>query len=687
MKMIKKTLTAITTSALLITGCHASQPDLTVKASAANQAKYNKRPITNEVFYFVMPDRFHNGNKSNDQGDPKRPISYGGLDKTSKRAFHGGDITGLEKKLDYLQELGITAIWMTPVLRNKAVQKDGFAHHGYWVIDFTEIDPHFGSNEDLKNLIEKAHARNIKVFFDIITNHTADVIKYKECHNEQGKYLKNNQQGCDYISTEALASGQSYRPFVPKKERGAKVPQWLNDTQYYNNQGDTTWEGESAVKGDFAGLDDIDTSQPEVIKGLIEVFKDLVTNFKPDGFRIDTVKHVDIEFWQSFSPALIAHAQSIGIEQFFMFGEVYSGKGDPNELSRFTTAGKLPSVLDFGFAFNAQDVAFKQKGVSQLRELFANDDYYRDGDSNPNDLLTFLGNHDMGRAGYFIEKNNPHSTESDKLAMSKIAHALMYYSRGIPVVYYGDEQGFTGDGWDVDSREDMDPSLVEVYNDNNLIGSDSTTAKDNFNQQHPLYKTLSALSTTRLTHSSLYQGEHIHRLADNNQQLYAFSRVDYQPSSPNFMHDYLIVFNFSNQPRVTEIDAQGLTYTAIDGVTPIAKNETITFSLPPNSYSVTRSTKPLPASTLKSIKQGKSYTKDERLFVPFELEFERPERINLAKLEVYKHTSNQQKQRIAFDTTYPYRAIIPVASLEGAQRITITVTNLAGQKISKELTL
>jgi glycosidase len=264
---------------------------------------------------------------------------------------------------------------------------------------------------------------------------------------------------------------------VPNKEQGVKVPAWLNDPKFYNNRGDTYWKGESAIKGDFAGLDDIDTTQEAVIQGLTDVFKDLVTEFKPDGFRIDTVKHVDIQFWRSFSPDLIAHAKSVGVPEFFMFGEVFDG--NPAGLSKYTTQGKLQAVLDFGFAFNAKDVVFAQKDVSQLANLIDNDDYFRDADSTPNDLLTFLGNHDMGRVGNFIETSPANFNEGDKLKLSQVAHALMYFSRGVPVVYYGDEQGFTGDGGDVDAREDMDPSQVDVYNDNNLIGSNKTTADDN----------------------------------------------------------------------------------------------------------------------------------------------------------------------------------------------------------------
>ena len=135
------------------------------------QLKFPLSIDTLEIQDNKLPDRFNNGDVSNDSGAPKGSISHGGLDTTSKWAFHGGDMAGIEQKLDYLKSMGITAIWMTPILRNKAVQKGGFAHHGYWIVDFTEIDPHFGSNADLKRLIDTAHKKDIKVFFDIITRY------------------------------------------------------------------------------------------------------------------------------------------------------------------------------------------------------------------------------------------------------------------------------------------------------------------------------------------------------------------------------------------------------------------------------------------------------------------------------------------------------------------------------------
>ncbi|MGB3724231.1 MAG: alpha-amylase family glycosyl hydrolase [Glaciecola sp.] len=646
---------------------------------------YLHRNIQDEVFYFVMPDRFHNAIKDNDNGDPARPISYGGLDTASKWAFHGGDIAGVEAKLDYIESLGVSAIWMTPILRNKAIQNDGFAHHGYWVVDFTEIDPHFGSNDDLKSLIASAHERGIKVFFDIITNHTADVIKYEECHQPNGDFLKPEQKGCEFISTQALAEGESYTPFLLENEKNAKVPAWLNDPKYYNNQGDSFWQGESAIKGDFVGLDDIDTSQTEVIEGLTEVFKDLVTEFKPDGFRIDTVKHVDIEFWQSFSPALMAHAKSVGIPQFFMFGEVFDG--NPAGLSKFTTTGKLPSVLDFSFAFNARDVLLNNKPVSQLSNLFDNDDYYRDHDSTPNDLLNFLGNHDMGRWGHFIQNDLPNISEQEQLRRSKLGHALMYFSRGIPVVYYGDEQGFSGDGGDVDARENMDPSLVDVYNDNKLIGTNATTAVSNFDTTHPLYTFISELADTRQAHKPLRRGDHINRLVDDNKQVYAFSRINMTTTGKRV--DYLSAFNFSNEPQTISLDTHNLSYTQVDagelsGQADIGKTN-VGFILEPLSFAVVRSDEITP-STITGIAMQTPYAENDRHFVPFTLAFQNPQHLNLARINIYD-TSNSEKTLLAFDTTSPYRLVLTEQQFAQLTSIEVVVDNLAGQTLRETFTL
>lgn len=640
---------------------------------------YLTRDIQDEVFYLVMPDRFHNANESNDNGDLDRLVSYGGLDLTSKGAFHGGDLSGIEAKLDYIDGLGVTSIWLTPILRNRAEQNDGFSHHGNWVVDFTEIDPHFGTNDDLKSLIEAAHARDIKIFFDIIINHTADVIKYKECHDQDGEFLTPEQKGCAFIGIEELAQGKQYTPFVPTSGKDAKVPAWLNDPKYYNNQGDALLPGEGAVKGDFAGLDDIDTSQPEVISGLTEIFKDLVTEFRPDGFNINRLEYVDIEFWQSFSPAIMEHAQAIGLPEFFLFGDVFNNK--PLGLSKFTTEGKLPSVVDFNFAFTTREVVFGNKSVNQLSNLFNSDDYYRDGDSSPNDLINFLGNHKVGRAGFFLENAFPDISEEEKVARSKVAHALMYYSRGAPVVYYGDEQGFTGDGGGVDARENMDPSMVDVYNDNNLLGTTSTTSSDNFDTKHPLYTYFSELARVRHTHDSLRQGEHLNRVLDEEKSLYGFSRI-----LPGDMIDHLAVFNFSTEQQQTSMGVGFLEYEKLAG----HANNSVTLSgdqlkidLAPLSYILLKSNIALAKSIVQDIHMQSSYEEGKRVFLTFELFFNNPEQFNFAQIKVFTISEDGQKTWVAFDTTAPYRAILLPSQLINISKIEVQADNFKGQTKTK----
>ncbi|WP_448547858.1 alpha-amylase family glycosyl hydrolase [Thalassotalea fusca] len=515
-----------------------------VRMTAQDLPNYLTRSVQDDVFYFVMPDRFANGDPSNDNGSSTIAVSSGGFDPSNKGMYHGGDIKGLEQKLPYLADLGVSAIWMTPILRNKAIQGEDGGYHGYWVLDFTQIDPHLGTNEDLKQFIDKAHQANIKVFFDIITNHTADVIKYQECHGEAGdQWLVEGNNGCPYISLEEVANGKSYNLVIPAGEENIKVPAWLNDPKYYHNQGDTTFEGENSVYGDFAGLDDINTDDPAVVQLMIDTFKQLITEFKPDGFRIDTVKHVNIEFWQSFAPALVDHAKQIGIPEFFMFGEVYSP--DSKVLSQYTTTGKMQSVLDFGFQQAVHQVLVEEKSPKAIANWLDRDVDYLDEDSNANQLLNFTGNHDMGRFAHMLMKTENFSPEQ-ALQRVDIAHAMMYFLRGMPIIYYGDEQGFTGDGHDKDSRQDMMPSKVASYNDDVLLGTNKTTADDNFDTNHPLYQQLANYADVYYRHSALRNGQQHTLFADEQSGIYAASRINDEQS-------LIVIFNTAVENRVQSI--------------------------------------------------------------------------------------------------------------------------------------
>ena len=281
-------------------------------------------PLTNQDFYFVMADRFENGDTANDTGGLTGDRLVTGFDPTAKGFYNGGDLKGLRNRIDYIRGLGTTAIWLTPSFKNKPVQlEDGpsAGYHGYWITDFTQIDPHLGTNADLRALVDAAHARGMKVFFDIITNHTADVIGYDTgarkpyVSKDVAPYRTASGQPFDdrdYAGTNQfppLSATTSfppgYTPVLDPAEQNLKQPAWLNDVTLYHNRGDTTFVGENSQYGDFFGLDDLFTENPRVVRGMIDIYKTWIRDFSIDGFRIDTMKHVNDEFWQKFSPAVL----------------------------------------------------------------------------------------------------------------------------------------------------------------------------------------------------------------------------------------------------------------------------------------------------------------------------------------------------------------------------------------------
>jgi len=602
---------AVTVTSFLMSACSDTPPTVEtseIVSKAATQEKQNHRltatdlphylhrDIQDEVFYFVMPDRFYNGDTSNDNGSKTQAISAGGFDKADKGMYHGGDIQGLQAKIPYLKELGVSAIWLTPILRNQAVQGDSAGYHGYWVLDFTEIDPHLGSNEDLKLLIDSAHQANIKVFFDIITNHTADIIRYTDCHGEDGlQWLVEN--GCPYKSLSQIAAGDSYKTVIPKGLENIKSPAWLNNIDYYHNQGDSSFKGENSLYGDFAGLDDVNTNNAEVVEHMINTFSDLITEFKPDGFRIDTVKHVNIEFWSAFAPALVSHAKSIGIPQFFMFGEVYSF--DSKELSQFTTEGKMQSILDFGFQSTVSQALIEQKGTDVIEQWLSHDSDYLDDDSNANQLLNFTGNHDMGRFAYMLKQSSFNYNETQQIKRNLLASAMMYFMRGVPIIYYGDEQGFVGDGGDKDSRQDMMPSLVSSYNDDNLLATTATTADDNFDKNHLFYQTFANFADSYYQYPALRTGQQQSLYHQNTAGIYAFSRTITSTEQHQNKHQNIVAFNTATTEQTVSFQVTEQAYSIVaqsivdnqaadkneDSKNKITiKGKTLTLTLAPLSY-------------------------------------------------------------------------------------------------------
>ncbi len=589
---------------------------------AADVARHSLRgPLTDQDFYFVMGDRFANGETGNDEGGLTGDRDVTGFDPTSKAYYNGGDLVGLQSQLDYIENLGTDAIWLTPIFKNKAVQlEDGpsAGYHGYWITDFTRVDPHLGTNADLASLVEAAHARGIKVFFDIITNHTADVIGYEE--GARTAYVTKDAEPYrtsggrtfddrDYAGTDRFpsldpATSFPYTPVLEPGEQTAKVPGWLNDVTLYHNRGNTTFTGEDSQYGDFFGLDDLFTENPRVETGMERIYKTWVKDFKIDGFRIDTMKHVNDEFWQKFGPGLVRYAREQGKKDFFMFGEVYDDRVTEEGAafrSHFTTHDKMQSVLDFGFQASARDFASRSADNTDLAGFFASDDWFTDQDSNAYSLPTFLGNHDMGRFGYFLKTDNAGASDRELFKRDRLGHALMYLSRGNPVVYYGDEQGFTGSGGDQAARQDMFPSQVSDWADGqdlDNIASDATPADDNFDQTHPLYRSIRRLSGLTHHHPALRNGAMQVRSASDGPGVFAFSRV-----GRHTQKEFVVSLNNSEDSAGATVGtylAPGTTLTKLYGngpatLTADADGE-VEVTLNALSASVYRADSPIPAS-------------------------------------------------------------------------------------------
>ena len=514
-----------------------------------------REPGSQEQFYFVMTDRFADGDTSNDEGGLTGDRLTTGFDPTDKGFYNGGDIAGLRQNLDYIDGLGTTAIWLTPSFKNKPVQGEGAnasaGYHGYWITDFTQIDPHLGTNDELKDLIDAAHAKGIKVYFDIITNHTADVIDYAEkqygyIDQATSPYTDASGAAFDphtYAGTDTFpaldpATSFPYTPVIADADKDLKVPAWLNDPRLYHNRGNSTWSGESVTYGDFDGLDDLMTESPTVVDGFVDVYENWI-DLGIDGFRIDTAKHVNFEFWQQWSTQVLDYAHTKGKPDFFMFGEVYDA--DPAKLSPYVRDTDMSSVLDFTFQSSA--VSFANGGnTKSLQNLYAGDDRYTTPDSSATALPTFLGNHDMGRVGYFL-KDADNALQRDLLA-----HDLMFLGRGQPVVYYGDEQGFVGTGGDKDARQSLFASQVPSYQNQNLITGEAAGSVDRYDTSAPVYARIADLAALREANPALVTGAQIERYADDGAGVYAFSRVDRDEKV-----EYLVALNNTTADKAVNL--------------------------------------------------------------------------------------------------------------------------------------
>ena len=533
--------------------------------------------LSQDLIYFVMPDRYKDGDKKNNDN--------GGFNTSLTAFYHGGDLKGLtgtcedgDDGLARIKSLGFTAVWLTPVVTQQEAIGAGSGYHGYWGVDFLNVDPHLGTNADMLEFSKCAKKLGLKIILDVVTNHTGDVIKY----------LGNE-------------------PYIPAESKKLKNPAWLNDINNYHNVGDmgSCWGVGNCTKlGDFYGLDDLATEKPVVYKGWAEVYGKWISNYGISGFRVDTARHVDDKFFKNWSPLIQASAKKSNINDFTIFGEVFDYS--VFNLMTYVRQNKIQTVLDFPFQAKATEYASGYSNAPTLTALFENDDYYTSAQSSASNLVTFLGNHDVGRAGFIIASKR--IQPADQLVpRTNLANALMYFSRGIPTVYYGDEVGMTGtnSGKDQFARQDMFPTEVEIWKTETRIGGSPIGNGDAFTatKQNPIAKYLVELAEIRKNNPALANGPMLERYS--KYALYVISKKDVAENK-----EYLVAFNNSDTDEVVEVATATSTggWTQILGKTVVTTNQNkVSFTVPALSTIVLKANSPIDQFATKVTKLSTSF--------------------------------------------------------------------------------
>lgn len=404
--------------------------------------------------YFLLVDRFNN---------PQAPPRFAPFDG-QHGVFQGGTFNGVRQQLDYLKQLGVGAIWLSPVLKN--CQYNPFTYHGYGIQDFLEIEPRFASDsqaakanpqlveQELRALVDEAHARGIYVIFDIVLNHAGDVFEY--VLNDGRRVAEADGRSTPYTINWRDENGrgrpdQTEAPQNPPRD-AAVWPTELRANEFFRRQGRG---GEAG--GDFASLKELVTasqrgSQFPVHDVLIRAYQYLIAKYDVDGFRIDTLKFIEPKFAQVFGNAMREFALSIGKKNFFTYGEVFDNE---EQIARFigrqaaqdTDLIGVDAALDFPLFFILPSVAKGMTppaavvGMYEHRKQVQRAILSSHGESS-RFFVTFLDNHDMRERFFFSPPNNPNQFV-DQLTLGI---GCLFTLQGIPCLYYGAEQGLHGAG-------------------------------------------------------------------------------------------------------------------------------------------------------------------------------------------------------------------------------------------------
>jgi glycosidase len=384
-----------------------------------------------DVVYLIMPDRFANGDPTNDE--PTEAL--GSHDRSKARAYHGGDLRGVREHLSYLKDLGVTTLWLTPVVKNGATED----YHGYGAVDLYAVDPHLGTLRDYQELVVAAHQQKMKILFDIVPNHVGPRHPWvanpplPDWFHGTPQHHTNSSvppYGSFYGETGEQTSGHD--PFEALVDPHAPPRLWRDLTD-----------------GWFFGiLPDMNTENPIVAQYLLENAIWWAESSGLDGYRIDTFPYVPRAFWSRWNAGL----RRI-YPRLTTIGEVFHP--DPSVTSFFAGGQKrhdgidsgVTTVFDYPMYFALRNVLLHGAPVGRLADILRHDSLY----VRPDELVTFFGNHDVPR--FASERGS--SAEDLRLVFG-----LTLTLRGIPELYYGDEIGMTG-GEDPDNRHDFPGGWTE----------------------------------------------------------------------------------------------------------------------------------------------------------------------------------------------------------------------------------
>jgi neopullulanase len=436
-----------------------------------------------DVIYLVMPDRFANGDPTNDE-----PAEFAGShDRTKPHAYHGGDLRGVTAHLPYLKDLGVTTVWLTPIVKNGAAQD----YHGYSAVDLYAVDPHLGTLRDYQDLVEAAHKQNMKVFFDVVPNHVGPLHPWVK-----------NPPATDWFHGTAQ---QHLSTFSQLKSGFYGLPEQTKPT---NDLFEALADPHTPVQmrknltdGWFWGiLPDMNTENPMVEQYLIQNSIWWAETSGLDGYRVDTFPYVPRAFWEQWHRALRAIYPRLST-----IGEVFHP--DPTVTSFFVGGKKgwdgidtqLTTVFDYPTYFAMRDVLLAGAPVGRLTNILRQDSLYPHAEF----LVPFFANHDVPRL------TSAADATTDTL---KLAFGLTLTLRGIPQLYYGDEIGMPG-GDDPDNRRDFAGGWNE--DQRNAFTREGRTP-----EQQQVFETVQALLRLRQQHDALRGGKLWDLASDNSSYVF-----------------------------------------------------------------------------------------------------------------------------------------------------------------------